>query len=111
LSTIAPPDPVVLERPIPFVSLLKDADAVVSAGGTMLREAAYLGVPAYSIFRSRIGAVDRHLASLGRLCMLTSASDFPRIDLSTRGSLRPLHGESHVADDVASVMIERALVS
>jgi predicted glycosyltransferase len=106
-----PEDPVVIERPIPFVSLLKGVDAVVSAGGTMLREAAYLGVPAYSIFRSRIGAVDRHLASLGRLCVLSSASDFPRIDLSARGSLRPLHGESHVADDVSRVMIERALAS
>jgi predicted glycosyltransferase len=102
-----PEDPVVLAGPIPFVSLLKGVDAVVSAGGTMLREAAYLGVPAYSIFRSRVGAVDRHLASLGRLCMLSSASDFPRIDLSARGSLRPLRGESHVADDVTRVMIER----
>jgi predicted glycosyltransferase len=104
-----PEDPVVLERPIPFVSLLKGVDAVVSAGGTMLREAAYLGVPAYSIFRSRIGAVDRHLASLGRLCMLSSPSDFPQIDLTARGSLRPLHGESQAADDVSSVIIERAL--
>jgi predicted glycosyltransferase len=102
-----PENPVVIERPIPFVSLLKGVDAVVSAGGTMLREAAYLGVPAYSIFRSRIGAVDRHLASLDRLRMLSSASDFPRIDLSTRGSLRPLHGESQVADDLSRVVIDR----
>ncbi len=106
-----PQAPVVLDRPIPFVSLLKGVDAVVSAGGTMLREAAYLGVPAYSIFRSRIGAVDRQLASLGRLYMLSSASDFPRIDLSPRGSLRPLHGESQVADDLSRVIIERASAS
>lgn len=103
-----PEEPVVLDRPIPFVSLLKGVDAVVSAGGTMLREAAYLGVPAYSIFRSRIGAVDRYLASLGRLWMLNSPSDFPRIELSARGSLRPLHGESHIADDVSRVIIESA---
>jgi predicted glycosyltransferase len=102
-----PEDPVVIERPIPFVSLLKGVDAVVSAGGTMLREAAYLGVPAYSVFRSRIGAVDRHLVSLDRLRMLSSASDFPRIDLSARGSLRPLHGESQVADDLSRVVIDR----
>jgi uncharacterized protein len=106
-----PEDPVVLERPIPFVSLLKGVDAVVSAGGTMLREAAYLGVPAYSIFRSRTGAVDRHLASVGRLCMLRSAADFPRIELSARGSLRPLRGESHVADDVSRMIFERARAS
>jgi uncharacterized protein len=106
-----PEDPVVLDQPIPFVPLLKGVDAVVSAGGTMLREAAYLGVPAYSIFRSRIGAVDRHLASLGRLCLISSASDFSQIDLSARGSLQPLHGESHVADDLSGMMIERALAS
>jgi predicted glycosyltransferase len=106
-----PEDPVVLERPIPFVSLLKGVDAVVSAGGTMLREAAYLGVPAYSIFRSRIGAVDRHLESVGRLSLLGSAADFPRIELSARGSLRPLRAESRVADDVSRVIIERALAS
>jgi uncharacterized protein len=100
-------DPVVLDRPIPFVSLLKGVDAVVSAGGTMLREAAYLGVPAYSIFRSRIGAVDRHLESAGRLCMLRSPADFSRIELRARGSLRPLRGESHVADDVSSVIVDR----
>ena len=103
--------PVVLERPIPSVSLLKGVDAVVSAGGTMLREAAYLGVPAYSIFRSRIGAVDRHLASVGRLCMLRSAADFHRIELRARGSLRPLRAEAHVADDVARMIIERSLDS
>jgi len=106
-----PKDPVVLERPIPFVSLLKGVDAVVSAGGTMLREAAYLGVPAYSIFRSRIGAVDRQLASLGRLCVLRSAADFSQIELSARGSLRPLRDESHVADNLSRKMIERASAS
>jgi predicted glycosyltransferase len=82
-------------------------DAVVSAGGTMLREAAYLGVPAYSIFRSRVGAVDRQLAAAGRLCMLRSPADFPRVELSARGSLRPLRGESQVADEVSEMIIGR----
>ena len=51
--------PIVLDDARPFVSLLAAVDAVMSSGGTMLREAAYLGIPAYSIFRSEIGAVDR----------------------------------------------------
>jgi predicted glycosyltransferase len=103
-----PEDPVVLEHPIPFVSLLKGVDAVVSAGGTMLREAAYLGVPAYSIFRSRVGAVDRHLAAAGRLCMIRSPADFPQVELRARGSLTPLRGESQVADEVSSMIVDRA---
>jgi uncharacterized protein len=64
--------PIVLERPIPFVSLLKSVDRVVSAGGTMLREAAYLGVPAFSLFAGHLGAVDRHLRDSGRLTVIES---------------------------------------
>ena len=52
-------------KAVPFVPLLKAVDLVICSGGTMLREAAYLGVPAYSIFKSRIGGVDRYLASIG----------------------------------------------
>jgi predicted glycosyltransferase len=105
-----PEEPVVLKRPIPFVSLLKGVDAVVSAGGTMLREAAYLGVPAYSIFRSRIGAVDRYLASAGRLRMLRSEADFAQVELSARGSLSPLRGDARVADDLSMTIVERAIL-
>lgn len=101
-------EPIVLRAPVPFVSLLKGVDAVVSAGGTMLREAAYLGVPAYSIFRSRIGAVDRHLASLHRLSILESSSDFERIDLKPRPSLDPLRRDSGALDYLVEQMAERA---
>jgi hypothetical protein len=41
----------------------------------MNREAAALGVPVYSIFRGEIGAVDRYLASLGRLTLIERAED------------------------------------
>ena len=37
----------------------------------MLREAAYLGVPAYSLFQGSPGGVDRHLEAIGRLVLLT----------------------------------------
>jgi predicted glycosyltransferase len=41
----------------------------------MNREAAALGVPVYSIFRGNIGAVDRYLATSGRLVLLESVED------------------------------------
>ena len=41
----------------------------------MNREAAALGVPVYSIFRGKIGAVDRYLADDGRLTLLKSVED------------------------------------
>jgi predicted glycosyltransferase len=64
------------EKPIPPIPLLKAADLVVSSGGTMLREACYLNVPAYSIFQSQIGAVDQTLCRTGRLVLLSSPEEF-----------------------------------
>ena len=51
------------------------ADAVVSAGGSMNREAAVLGTPAYSVYAGRLGGVDRTLVADGRLRLLRSAAD------------------------------------
>jgi predicted glycosyltransferase len=51
------------------------ADAVVSAGGTMNREAAVLGVPTWTTFAGELGAVDRSLVEQGRLSVLTTADD------------------------------------
>jgi predicted glycosyltransferase len=43
---------------------------VVSGGGTMNREAAALGIPVYSIFRGKSGAVDRQLQKEGRFLII-----------------------------------------
>ena len=48
-------------RAIDGLNLLWFSDLVVSGGGTMNREAAALGVPVYSIFRGKTGAVDREI--------------------------------------------------
>jgi uncharacterized protein len=101
-------EPIILRDPVPFVALLKGVDAVISAGGTMLREAAYLGVPAYSIFGGRIGAVDHYLASIGRLALLTSRADFSRIELNHNRAILPLRKGSDVADEVMTMIIDRA---
>jgi predicted glycosyltransferase len=99
--------PIVLREPLPFVSLLKGVDAVVSAGGTMLREAAYLGVPAYSIFRGTIGAVDRHLARLGRLAIIRSPSDFGQLDVAGGTRREPLRKGSHTIEHVTNLILDR----
>lgn len=56
-------------------SLIADADLVVSAGGTMNREAAVLGVPVFSTFSGALGAVDRRLIEEGRLQRLERVED------------------------------------
>lgn len=57
------------------LNLMWHSDFVISGGGTMNREAAALGVPVYSIFRGKIGAVDRYLADTGRLTFLENVED------------------------------------
>jgi uncharacterized protein len=47
----------------------------VSAGGTMNREAAALGTPAYTTFTGRVGAVDEQLIHSGRLRPLVSPDE------------------------------------
>jgi uncharacterized protein len=54
-------------------SLVAAADFVVSAGGTMNREAVALGTPVYTTFAGRLGAVDEKLVAAGRLRQLASA--------------------------------------
>ena len=57
------------------VSLIKSADLIVSAGGTMNREAAVLGTPAYTIFAGEQGAVDDDLIKRGLLKRAEKAED------------------------------------
>jgi predicted glycosyltransferase len=58
---------VVPERAVDAQSLVAYADIVVSAGGTMNREAVALGTPVYTVFEGRPGAVDDRLLAEGRL--------------------------------------------
>lgn len=56
-------------------SLVALSDVVVSAGGTMNREAVALGIPAYTTFAGQLGAVDEELVRQGRLRLLRSAGE------------------------------------
>jgi predicted glycosyltransferase len=59
------------EQAIDAQSLIAYADLVISAGGTMNREAVALGTPVYTVFEGRLGAVDAELIASGRLLRLT----------------------------------------
>jgi predicted glycosyltransferase len=61
------PSLVVPERAVDARSLVAFADLVVSAGGTMNREAVALGTPVYTSFAGRLGAVDEQLIAAGLL--------------------------------------------
>jgi len=75
ILTAALPSLVVPEHAVDAQSLVALADLVVSAGGTMNREAVALGVPVYTTFAGRLGAVDEQLIREGRLRPLRSADE------------------------------------
>jgi predicted glycosyltransferase len=63
------------ERAVDGRSLVALADLLVSAGGTMNREAAVLGTPVWSVFEGRLGAVDEQLVREGRLRLLRDPAE------------------------------------
>ena len=65
------PSVILPEEAVDAQSLIALADVVVSAGGTMNREAAALGVPVYTTYGGRLGGVDEALIRQGRLKPLT----------------------------------------
>jgi uncharacterized protein len=75
---------IVADRAVDALNWIWHSDLVVGGGGTMNREAAALGVPVYSIFRGKSGAVDRHLHRSGRLEFLETASEIGRIRVEKR---------------------------
>ena len=66
---------VIPERAIDAQSLIAYADLVISAGGTMNREAVALGTPVFSSFEGRLGAVDEQLIAEGRLKLLRDPAE------------------------------------
>ena len=63
------------ERAIDAQSLIAHADLVISAGGTMNREAVALGTPVWTTFEGRLGAVDERLIAERRLRRLEHPGD------------------------------------
>ena len=85
------PSVIVTDHAVDAQSLIAAADLVVSAGGSMNREAVALGVPVYTTYGGRLGGVDESLIRSGRLRPLTdpraleltkrdSTLDWPRRD-------------------------------
>src|SRR4051794_21739961 len=71
VSALALPSLIVAPGAVDAQSLIATADLVVSAGGTMNREAVALGTPVYTTYGGRLGGVDEALIRAGRLRPLT----------------------------------------
>jgi len=89
------------------LNLIWHSDLVISGGGTMNREAAALGVPVYSAFRGRVGAVDEYLSMRGRLVLLENVQDVPtkiRLVRRTR-PIKPPGDDGIVLDSIVRQIV------
>lgn len=79
---------IVPEHAIDAQSLIAFADLVVSAGGTMNREAVALGTPVFTVFEGRLGAVDERLIAEGRLRRLNGAAEVELVKRTATAATR-----------------------
>jgi len=92
------------DEPLDGRHLIYFSDLVISAGGTMNREAAVLGTPVYSIFAGKLGAVDRRLIETGRMKLIRSRRDFDTIRIEKKPP-----SERNFDFGLRSVFIEKCL--
>jgi predicted glycosyltransferase len=89
---------------IDALSLIHYADAVFSGGGTMSREAALLGVVAYSTFAGRLGA-----AASGRLKLLQTAEQVDQLVFEKRvRPVNPLHANCATREFIVAQIMKFA---
>jgi predicted glycosyltransferase len=96
---------IVPATPLHGPNLIAASDLVISAGGTINREAAALGVPAVSIYAGKWAAVDEQLVNEGRLRRISSNTDLHRLSVEKKRSTNPRRS-SAVIDEVLGFIFE-----
>jgi predicted glycosyltransferase len=85
-------------------NLIAAADLVISAGGTMNREAAALGVPAVSVYAGKWAAVDEELVREGRLQRVVSREDIESLAVARRPGVSPRRATGVRAEIVGLIL-------
>lgn len=96
---------VVPVTPLDGANLIAASDLVISAGGTINREAAALGVPAVSIYAGRWAALDEELVREGRLQRIENITDIGNLEIRKRGQANPRR-LGDVIDEVVRLIFE-----
>ena len=86
-------------------NLIAAADLVVSAGGTMNREAAALGVPAVSIYAGKWAAIDQELIDEGRLQRIAESEEVAALQVKKKANAFPRDSRS-VRAEVVKLILE-----
>ncbi|HEV7474627.1 MAG TPA: DUF354 domain-containing protein [Pyrinomonadaceae bacterium] len=92
-------------KPIDGGNLIAHSDLVVSAGGTMNREAAALGIPAASIYLGEWAAIDEQLVNEGRLRRISTRDDVRELPVQKKGPASG-RGALNVCREVADLILE-----
>lgn len=96
---------IVPATPLDGANLIAASDLVISAGGTINREAAALGVPAASIYAGNWAAVDEELVKEGRLRRIANVEDLRNLVISKKGTAQPRRSVE-VIDEVVRLILE-----
>src|SRR5690349_17770285 len=96
---------IVPAKPLDGANLIAASDLVISAGGTINREAAALGVPAASIYAGRWAAVDEELIREGRLQRISSIDDLRTLSIHKKHKISPRRSVE-VIDEVVGLIFE-----
>jgi hypothetical protein len=91
--------------PIDGGNLIAHSDLVVSAGGTMNREAAVLGIPAASIYLGEWAAIDEELVREGRLRRISTLEDLRELPVQKKVTATARRAV-HVATEVVDLILE-----
>jgi predicted glycosyltransferase len=91
--------------PVDGGNLIAHSDLVVSAGGTMNREAAALGIPAASIYLGQWAAIDENLVNEGRLQKISTQQDVQNLSIQKKGPATARRAV-HVAAEVANLILD-----
>ena len=91
--------------PLDGANLIAASDLVISAGGTINREAAALGVPAVSIYAGKWAALDEELVKENRLRRISSTDDLRKLRIEKKSGANPRRSRE-VIDEVVRLIFE-----
>ena len=103
-QALAKPNLILPRTALDGANLIAAADLVVSAGGTMNREAAALGVPAATIYAGKWAAVDEGLVNEGRLRRVASREDLAALQVEKKSRRNP-RAAAGVRDEVLELIL------
>jgi predicted glycosyltransferase len=92
-------------KPVDGANLIAASDLVISAGGTINREAAALGVPVASIYAGTWAAVDEELVREGRLKRIATSTDLGMLAVEKKRASNPRRA-SAVIDEIVNLIFE-----